>query len=138
MGRFFADSILGGILVEPEMAELWKSEAPDAADGPQGEETSDENGGLGGHRIGEGEPHTGKVPTGPVRIVVGKVMQGDISLDEARQLSDEIIRSLREDGGEIVVRIIIEADKDGGFSQQVDRDVRANSRDLGLDIDVSS
>ena len=138
IGGLFADSILGGILVEPEMAELAKGEVPGAADRPQGEETPYENSGLDGHRLREGEPHTDEVRAGPLRIVVRKVMQGDISLDEARQLSDEIIRSLREDGGEIVVRIIIEADKDGGFSQQVDRDVRANSRDLGLDIDVSS
>ena len=74
---------------------------------------------------------------GSSRIVASKAMGGDISLDEVNKLRDEIIRTLREDGGEIVVRITIEASKAGGFSEQVARVVRENGRELGLDIDVS-
>ena len=133
----FADSILGGILVEPEMAELAKGEPPAAPDGPRDEETPAKNNGPGEQRVSEGEPQPGDVRRGSSRIVASKAMGGDISLDEVNKLRDEIIRTLREDGGEIVVRITIEAGKAGGFSEQVARVVRENGRELGLDIDVS-
>ena len=76
-------------------------------------------------------------PAGPrrplpktVNITVNNVVQGDID-----QLRQEIIRNLKEDGGEITVEVTVSARKPGGFSQSTVRSVRENSYQLGFDFD---
>ena len=63
-------------------------------------------------------------------------MRGEISLDDISLLREEIIRNLREDGGEVSIEIVVRARKAGGFSEGTTRAVRENGIQLGLDIDT--
>ena len=118
-----------GLLVNPEMAQLVEEETPEedvppptdsayTARQPHGDETP--------------PPST---PRGPKHLAVTKTMQGEISLDDVNLLREEIIRNLREDGGEITVEITIRAHKADGFSESTARAVRENSVQLDLAID---
>ena len=117
-----------GLLVNPEMAQLVQEETPPAEPSPE-----------------DAEPYNVRQPTGleppaprgPKRITATKTMQGEISLDDARMLSDEIIRNLRDDGGEITVEITIRAHKADGFSESTTRAVRENSHQLDLNLNTS-
>ena len=79
-----------------------------------------------------------KVPptgyTGPRTIKVHKTTGPDISLDDINQLSQEIIRNLKDDGGEVTVKIIVSASKEEGFSEGIVRSVRQNSQQLELEF----
>ena len=127
---------LEGLLVNPDMAQLVKEMEPDlTADNAGGKAVfsgiqedyvvsdSDDQPNANTHR-------------GPQRIVVTKRMQGEISLDDARTLSDEIIRNLREDGGEISIEITVSAHKPDGFSESTTRAVRENGVQLGLELNI--
>ena len=122
-----------GVLVNPEMAQLIKEETP--REGPQ-------------TPIGDTGTYTTKEPTetddpgaqaqrGPRRITATKTMQNEISLDDVNLLRDEIIRNLRDDGGEITVEIVINARKPEGFSENILRSVRENSNQLELEFNES-
>lgn len=74
------------------------------------------------------------VKSGPRRIVVRRTSGPNISLDEINQLRDEIIRNLRDDGGDISVDIIVTAAKAEGFSENIARSVRQNSQQLDLEF----
>ena len=71
----------------------------------------------------------------PRRVRASKKAQGDISLDDFSNLRNDIIRVLRDGGGEVTVTITIEASKTDGFDEGVTRPVRDNSGQLGLDFD---
>lgn len=118
-----------GLLVNPEMAQLVQEETPPAEPSPDDAEPYNV-------RQPQGvEPPP--APRGPRRITATKTMQGEISLDDARMLSDEIIRNLRDDGGEITVEITIRAHKADGFSESTTRAVRENSVQLDLNLNTS-
>ena len=74
----------------------------------------------------------------PRYIVASKTTQGDVSLDDFSNLRSEIIRNLRDGGGEVTVTITIEARKDDGFDERVASSVRENSGQLGLDFEQTS
>jgi hypothetical protein len=67
--------------------------------------------------------------------VASKTASGDLSLDDFNNLRSEIIRNLRDGGGEVTVTITIEARKDDGFDETVTRSIRENSGQLGLDYE---
>ena len=71
---------------------------------------------------------------GPRRIVVRKTTGPDISLDDINVLREDIIRNLSSDGGEVAVEIIVSASKAEGFSENMTRSVRENSRQLELEF----
>jgi len=73
---------------------------------------------------------------GPRRITATAAMSGDISIDEARRLSDEIVRPLAADGAEIEIAITVTARKPDGFSEHAARAARENGVQLGLDLDI--
>ena len=118
-----------GLLVNPEMAQLVQEETPPTEPSPDDAEP---------YNV-EQPQGTEPSPTsrGPRRITATKTMQGEISLDDARLLSDEIIRNLRDDGGEITVEITIRAHKADGFSESTTRAVRENSVQLDLNLTTS-
>ncbi len=125
-----ADRALG-LLVNPEMAQLVQAETPPEKPLTRPDDT--------GPYTAEPQPEDDKTPPaprGPRRIIATKTMQGEISLDDARLLSDEIIRNLRDDGGEVTVEITIRAHKADGFSESTARAVRENSVQLDLDLDT--
>ena len=69
------------------------------------------------------------------RVRASKTAGGDLSLDDFSSLRNDIIRILRDGGGEVTVTITIEASKNDGFDEGLIRPVRDNSRQLGLDFD---
>ncbi len=76
-------------------------------------------------------------PPGPRRITASKSIGDSISLDDISQLQSEIIRTLHDGGGEVTVKIIIEAQNAHGFSQNITRSIRENGIQLNLDIQTS-
>lgn len=121
-----------GFLVRREAAMRQKEEEKPAAPlpdklpgyvvGPQPEDPIDD----------PPDPPVGYV--GPRQINVRKTTGPDISLDDINQLSQEIIRNLSDDGGEVSVEIVISASKVEGFSESITRAVRANSEQLKLEF----
>ena len=120
-----------GLLVNSEMAQLVKDETP-----PKETATSTD----------DTDTYTTEEPTetddpvppptqrGPRHITATKTMQSDISLDDVNLLREEIIRNLRDDGGEITISITINAKKIDGFSESITRSVRENSTQLSIDF----
>ena len=74
-------------------------------------------------------------PRSPRRVRATKTVRGDLSLDDFSNLRNDIIRVLRDSGGEITVTVTVEARKDGGFDEGVTRPVRENSGQLGMNFD---
>ena len=124
-----------GVLVTPEMAQLVIEESsptdPDPSPAPDPDDPlptdPDEN----------PDPDPTPSPPGPIRIVVTKTMQDNISLDNINQLRDEIIRNLNADNGAVTIEITITGNKAEGFSESTARAVRENSAQLGLDLNTS-
>lgn len=120
----------GGLLVNPELAEMLMDEERD-----QGTETGLPPEGDDGTDDGGGTPPKPRKPRGPSRIVASKTASGDLSLDELNLLREEIIRTLRDDGGKVEVNIIISGSKSGGFSESIVRSIRENGVQLELEIE---
>ena len=119
------------LIVEPEMAALQKSleveEIP--------EEPVDEHPDPDTDTDGPDDPLPSiPPPAGPSRITATKQLHGDISLDTVSEIQAEIIRNLRDDGGDVTVTITVSASKSGGFSQNTIRAVRENGTQLELQI----
>ena len=127
---------LHGLIVNPTMAQLFEEEMTET--NPELPDDEDYPGDIYATTVTDSAgTRTTLTPRGPNRIVAKKTMQEEISLDDVRMLSDEIIRNLRGDGGEITVEIIIRAHKPDGFSESTTRAVRENGIQLGLDMDTS-
>ncbi len=121
-----------GLLVNPDMAQLVEEEMPPEAIQPPTDSAYTPQ-----------QPHGDETPSppaprGPKRVAVTKTMQGEISLDDVNLLREEIIRNLRDDGGDITVEITIRAHKADGFSESTARAVRENSVQLNLAIDMET
>ena len=125
-----------GILVNAETAQFWKEYDAEATP----VETSPQNRG--------GSPTLSDTPdsqsgTGPTpspdamtkHIVVNKVVQGDIDLNDISLLREEIIRSMNDGGGEITVSVTVSARNSEGFSESIVRSIRENSVQLGLNFE---
>lgn len=125
---------LRGLLISPEMAQLLRESMMSSDQNEDSEYDTNDETAEANEREDEISPPP---PCGPKRIVATKSMSGEISLDDTQQLSDEIIRCLRDDGGEVTIQITIEAHKEDGFSDNVVRVARENSVQLGLDYQSS-
>ena len=125
-----------GFLVRREVAKRQKDleqtvqpppdKSPTYVVGPQPDDPIDKS------RPGKTNPPSGYA--GPRRINVRKRSGPDISLDDINQLSQEIIRNLREGGGEVSVEIVVSASKADGFGEAITRSVRDNSIQLELEF----
>ena len=123
------------LLVNSEMAQLVKDETPEEETPTP---TDDTITGTTEEPTGTDDPVVPPTQHGPKRITATKTIQGELPLDYARLLSDEIIRNLSDDRGEITVEITIHAHKSNGFSDSTVRAVRENSVQLDLDLDMSN
>lgn len=131
-----ADSV-SGLLVNPEMAQLIIDETSEE-ETPE-EETPTPTDDTDTYTTGEPtetEDPVAHTQRGPRHITATKTMQSDISLDDVNLLREEIIRNLRDDGGEITISITINAEKTDGFSESIARSVRENSTQLGLNLEI--
>lgn len=75
---------------------------------------------------------------GAINIVAQKNFEGEPSLDEINSLCQEIISPLRADGGGIRVEFKIIAQKEEGFSQNIERSVKANSAELDVEVEFNN
>ena len=71
---------------------------------------------------------------GATSIVARKNFEGEPSLDDINSLCQEIIAPLRADGGNITIEFTITAHKTDGFSQNIERSVKANSAELDVEV----
>ena len=129
----------GGLLVAPgraaeEKLKELQSQDPDEPKEP-GQGTYTVKPTPGGAKGPDDPPTPDPIPSRPRRVRASKTVQGDLSLDDFSNLRNEIIRVLRDGGGDITVTITIEAQKSDGFEEGVTRPVRDNSGQLGLDFD---
>ncbi len=132
--------LLAGLLLNPVMAELEQEKRRQGA--PVQEPTD---------TIGTDDDTTDPKPDGPDdgiakpatyttrprQVVARKTVESDVSMYDFNQLRDEIIRNLRNDGGDVTVEVIIRADKTEGFSESITRAIRENSVQLELDFTES-
>ena len=132
----------GGLLVAPGRAAEEKRR--ELKREQQEKEDEQETGGAGTDTVDpppggttETENHSSTTTTilRPRRVRASKTAQGDLSLDEFSNLRNDVIRVLRDGGGEVTVTITIEASKNDGFDEGFIRPVRDNSGQLGLDFD---
>ena len=126
------------LIVEPEMAELHRQESGGTSDGVasdsdpiDGKDSPDPN--------EEPPPGPGPAPSPrlPRQIVARKTVAADVAMYDFNLLRNEIVRNLRNDGGDVTVEVIIRADKTDGFSESITRAVRENSVQLELDFTES-
>ena len=75
---------------------------------------------------------------GAINIVAQKNFEGEPSLDEINSLCQEIISPLSADGGGIRVEFKIIAQKEEGFSQNIERSVKANSAELDVEVEFNN
>jgi hypothetical protein len=134
----YATTPLSGstLIVEPEMAELYRLESDGGLEGASSR--PDQGGGTlppEPEAPDRTEPAPG--PRLPRQIVARKRIAADVVTYDFNQLRDEIIRNLRNDGGDVTVEVIIRADKTDGFSESITRAVRENSVQLELDFTES-
>ena len=75
---------------------------------------------------------------GATRIVALRKFEGEPSLDDINSICQEIITPLRADGGDITVEFTITAYKEEGFSQNIERSVKANSVELNVEVKIDN
>ena len=71
---------------------------------------------------------------GATNVVARKNFEGEPSLDDINSLCQEVIAPLRADGGNITVEFTITAHKAEGFSENIERSVKANSAELDVEV----
>ena len=134
---------LAGLLVNPVMAELEQEKRMQAA---PVQEPAQSGAGSHGYTTGPQpeDPDEGSSTTQPVtyttrprHVVARKTVESDVAMYDFNQLRDEIIRNLRNDGGDVTVEVIIRAAKDDGFSESITRAVRENSNQLEFEFSES-
>ncbi len=133
---------LTGLLLNPVMAELEQEKR--RQDTPVQEPTETDSTTDGGYTVAPrpDESDDGIAPqatytTRPRHVVAHKTIESDVAMYDFNQLRDEIIRNLRNDGGDVTVEVIIRAAKDDGFSESITRAVRENSAQLQLNFTES-
>lgn len=130
---------LTGLLVNPVMAELEQEKriqaTPDPPQKPDDPHITDPQPDDSDDDDGIAKPPT--YTTRPRHVVARKIVESDAAMYDFNQLRDEIIRNLRNDGGDVTVEVIIRADKTDGFSESITRAVRENSAQLEFDFSES-
>ena len=125
-----------GLLIKPGTAQTWKELDAEIAN-RQAERSQTP--------VNDADAAPAHVPESPgaapqddktTSITASKFAQDDIDLNDISLLREEIIRNLREDGGEVSIEIVVRARKAGGFSEGTTRAVRENGVQLGLDIEI--
>ena len=127
-----------GLLVNPETAQTWKELEAELSPQPGQAQKDDDVTPVPDTDSPKSPKDTGQGNGAPLRtksIVVNKVVQGDIDLNDISVLREEIIRNLNEDGGEITVSVTVSASKAEGFSENTVRSIRENSVQLGLNFE---
>ena len=77
----------------------------------------------------------GTVLRGHSRIVASTMYHGDIDMGAISKLRDDVVSSIRGDGGEVEVSITVTGSKEDGFSEHAARAVRENAGQLGIDVE---
>lgn len=124
------------LIVEAEMAALTVDEAIDvseSADDDDSDISSPDD-------TAEDDATTTPPPIGgrlPNRIVARKRIEGNVAMYDFNQIREEIARMLVAAGGTVSVEIVVVADKDDGFPENLTRSLRTNSEILDIDLEES-
>lgn len=125
--RLRIDKGTTAVLINPEMAKLLKAEEqkgnqPEPATPDTDAKTPDE---------AQEKPPDPPKEKAPTRVVVTKTLQLELPFtDEVELIQDEIARTLKADGGDVKIQIIVTAAKADGFSENTERAVKQNSEQV--------
>ena len=128
-----------GLLIKPGTAQAWKeldAELTEQAEQPQTPASDEPTAPEDAPECPPDAPEDAPQPAKTVSITASKFARDDIDLNDISLLREEIIRNLREDGGEVSIEIVVRARKPDGFSESATRAVRENGVQLGFDIDI--
>ena len=119
------------VLINPEMAKLFKEEKEQKSDAPESAPDPEKQ--------TEDAPPPVVVESsqaqGPTHVVVTKALQLELPfMDEIETLKDEIARTLQADGGNVKIEITVTANKSDGFSENTTRAVKQNSEHLNAEF----
>ncbi len=72
---------------------------------------------------------------GPKHVVITKTLQLELPFaDEIGVIQDEIVRTLKTDGGNVKIEVVVTADKSDGFSENTTRSVKLNSEHIDAEF----
>ncbi len=121
------------VLINPELAKIIKEEKEKQKAIEPPEPKPDEE------REKE-DKSTGSIsdPTrkkGPKHVVITKTLQLELPFaDEIGVIQDEIVRTLKTDGGNVKIEVVVTADKSDGFSENTTRSVKLNSEHIDAEF----
>ena len=121
------------VLINPEMAKLFKEEKQrqQTSDPPESTPDTEKQTGDDSIRVVV-EPTQAQAPT---QVVVTKALQLELPfMDDIETLQDEIARTLQADGGTVKIEITVTANKSDGFSENTTRAVKQNSEHLNAEF----
>lgn len=139
LGGMLAGSLTSGLLIHPDMAAEEAGKRSDVgAAGASSGGGADAGGGAaadgGGARVREEEGTFTTALRGHSSIVASTKYRGDIDMGAISKLRDDVVGSIRGDGGEVEVSITVRGSKVDGFSEHAVRAVRENADHLGIDV----
>ena len=121
------------VLINPEMAKLFKEEKQRQQTSDPPESTPDTEKQTGDDSIRVVVEST--QAQAPTQVVVTKALQLELPfMDEIETLQDEIARTLQADGGTVKIEITVTANKSDGFSENTTRAVKQNSKHLNAEF----
>ena len=119
---------LNGLLIKLEVVESIQPSRDDVTPDPSPDDSNSPD----DSKKAPTEKHT--VNLGSKRIIITKTIEGELSLDDIRDIDQEIIALLSTDGGSVTVEITVNAYKAEGFSQNIERSVKNNSAQLNVEM----
>ena len=123
---------LNGLLIKLEVVESIQPPRDDVTPDPSPDPSPDDSNSPDDSKKAPTEKHT--VNLGSKRIIITKTIEGELSLDDIRDIDQEIIALLSTDGGSVTVEITVNAYKAEGFSQNIERSVKNNSAQLNVEM----
>ena len=132
-----SDDIGRKLLINPVMADLVEQERREEERRRREEGQDDDDPPAIGTEPGaadDDEPES--EPSRVTQVIIGKKFDGDISLDAISDLSNEIIRTMRDGGAEVAISVTVSATRADGFADNILSALRQNADALGLAIEV--
>ncbi len=122
------------VLINPELAKIIKEEQEkqNKIDPPKPDPPD--------KQTGKKDKSTGSIsespqPKGPKHVVITKTLQLELPFaDEIGVIQDEIVRTLKTDGGNVKIEVVVTADKSEGFSENTTRSVKLNSEHIDAEF----
>ena len=124
------------LIVEREMAALAIAEADGQTESTE-TDTSDTESEDSNTQDDQTTPSAPTERPLPVRIVARKRIEDNVAMYDFNQIREEIARTLVAAGGIVSVEIVVVANKEDGFPENLTRSLRTNSEILDIDLEDS-